>query len=42
MPKLCFFPEKEDEINFAYVLELMHTFDRMKNTNPLMCTKFEI
>ena len=27
---------------FAYVLELTLTFDKMQNTNPLMCTKFEI
>ena len=26
----------------AYVLEFMLTFDKMQNTNPLMCTKFEI
>ena len=27
---------------FVYVLEFMLTFDKMQNTNPLMCTKFEI
>ena len=42
MPKLSFFPEKKDERNFAYVLELMLAFDKMQNTNPLMCKKFEI
>ena len=25
----------------AYVLEFMLTFDKMQNTSPLMCTKFE-
>ena len=27
---------------FAYVLEFMLTYNKMQNTNPLMCTKFEI
>ena len=27
---------------FAYGLEFMLTFDKMQNTNPLMCTKFEV
>ena len=27
---------------FAYVLEFMQTFDNMQNTDPLLCTKFEI
>ena len=27
---------------FAYVLELNLTSDKMQNTNPLMCMKFEI
>ena len=27
---------------FAYVLQFMLTFDKMQNTNPLMCTEFEI
>ena len=27
---------------FAYVLEFMLTFDKMQNTSPLMCTRFEI
>ena len=27
---------------FAYVLEYMLTFDKIQNTSPLMCTKFEI
>ena len=26
---------------FAYVLELRLTLDKMQNTSPLMCTKFE-
>ena len=26
---------------FAYVLECMLTFDKLQNTSPLMCTKFE-
>ena len=26
----------------AYVLEFMLTFDKVQNTSPLMCTKFEI
>ena len=42
MTKMCFFPEKEDVRNFAYVLEFMLTFDKMQNTSPLMCIKFEI
>ena len=42
IPKCDFFPEKEDEGNFAYVLEFMLTFDKMQNTTSLMCTKFEI
>ena len=41
MPKMCFFRERMKEI-FAYVLEFMLSFDKMQNTNPLMCTKFEI
>ena len=27
---------------FAYVLEFMLTFNKMKYTSPLMCTKFKI
>ena len=27
--------------SFAYVLECMLTFDKMKKNSPLMCTKFE-
>ena len=27
---------------FAFVLEFMLTVDKMQNTNPLLCTKFEI
>ena len=42
MQKSDFFPEKEDEESFAYVLEFMPIFDRMQNTSPLMLTKFEI
>ena len=30
------------KIFIDYVLEFMLTFDKMQNTNPLMCTKFEI
>ena len=45
-PELCikrdFFPEKRMREIFAYVLEFMLAFDKMQNTNPLMCTKFEI
>ena len=26
----------------VYVLEFILTFDKMQNTSPLMCTKFEI
>ena len=37
-----FFPEKRMKGIFAYVLEFMLTFDKMQNTNPLMCIKFEI
>ena len=44
-PELCqkcdFFSLKEDDF-FAYVLECMLTFDKMQNTNPLMCTTFEV
>ena len=28
--------------SFAYVLEFMLSFDKMQNTSPLVCTKFEI
>ena len=27
--------------SLAYVLELMLTFDKMQNTSPLMCTKYQ-
>ena len=43
MQKILFFvPEKRMKEMFAYVLEFMLAFDKMKNTSPLMCTKFEI
>ena len=46
VPVLCqkcdFFLEKSMKEMFAYVLEFMLTFDKMQNTNPLMCTKFGI
>ena len=42
MPKCVFFLKKRMKESFAYVLEFMLTFDKMQNTNPLMCTKFEI
>ena len=42
MPKMSFFPETSKKEIVAYVLEIMLTFDKMQNTNPLMCTKFEI
>ena len=29
------------EETFAYVLEFILTFDKMQNTNPFICTKFE-
>ena len=46
-PELCqnviFFLNKRLKEFFAYVLELMLTFDKMQNTgSPLMYTKFEI
>ena len=44
-PELCqnvIFPEKMMNECFAYVLVFMLTFDKMQNTNPLICTKFEI
>ena len=34
--------KKMTKENFAYILEFMLTFEKMQNTNPLMCTKFEI
>ena len=37
-----FFLEKRMKEIFAYVLKVMLTFHKMQNTNPLMCTKFEI
>ena len=37
-----FFLKKRMKYIFAYVLEFMLTFDKMQNTSPLMCTKFEI
>ena len=42
MQKMWFFLKKEAEINFAYVLVFMLTFDKMQKTNPLMCSMFEI
>ena len=42
MPKCDFFLKKRIKECPAYVLEFMITFDKMQNTNPLMCTKFEI
>ena len=42
MPKMCFFLKKRMKEIFAYVLEFMLTFDKMQNTSPFMCTKFEI
>ena len=42
MPKICFFLKKRMKESFAYVLEFMLTFDKMQNTIPFMCTKFEI
>ena len=36
------FPEKLDEIIFAYVLAFLLTVDNMHNPIPLMCTKFEV
>ena len=45
-PELCqkcdFLLKKRMEEIFAYVLEFILIFDKMENTNPLMCTKFEI
>ena len=45
-PDLCqecdFFLKKRMKEMFAYVLEFMLTFDKKQNTNPLMCTQFEI
>ena len=38
----CDFPEEGDEEIIAYVHEFMFTFDKIQNTSPLMCTKFEI
>ena len=40
--KCDIFPVKRTNEIFAYVLEFMLTFDKMQNTSPLMCTKFEI
>ena len=37
-----FFLKKRMKEIFAYVLEFMRAFDKVQNTNPLMCTKFEI
>ena len=34
--------KRRREESFAYVLEYMLTFDKMQNTSPLMCIKFEI
>ena len=42
MPKMCFFLKKRMAEIFACVLEFMFAFDKMRNTNLLMCTKFEI
>ena len=39
VPKCDLFPEKRMKEIFAYVLDFMHTFDKMQNTNPLMCTE---
>ena len=39
---MCFFLKKRMKETFAYVLEFMLTLDKMENTSPLMCTKFEI
>ena len=45
-PELCqkcdFFLKKRMKEIFAYVLQFMLTIDKMQNTNPLMCTEFEI
>ena len=45
-PELCqkcdFFLKKIMKEIFAYVLEVLLKFYKMQNTNPLMCTKFEI
>ena len=45
-PALCqkcdFFPKKGMKEIFACVLEFMLTLDKMQNTSPLMCAKFEI
>ena len=39
---VIFFLKKRMKEICAYVLEFRLTFDKMQNTNPLMCTKFEI
>ena len=39
---MYFFPKKRMKGIFVYVLEFMLAFDKMQNTSPLMCTKFEI
>ena len=39
---MIFFPEKRMKEIFVYVLEFMLTFDKIQNTNPLMCAKFNI
>ena len=39
---MYFFPKKRMKGIFVNVLEFMLTFDKMQNTSPLMCTKFEI
>ena len=42
MPKICFFLKKRMKGICVHVLEFMLTFDKMQNTNHLVCTKFEI
>ena len=36
-----FFPKKEDERIFVYLLACMLTFDKIQKASPSMCTKFE-
>ena len=42
MQKCDFLLKKDNERFFSHVLEFILTFDKMQNTSPLMCSKFEI